>query len=547
MLKLSKLQRTTSGLASIGNRRYDYRFPHIRYQSHSSKTRTDQAAVVPLRFFDNTPLTRSIIVRIMFVFDDVLDPGKLHDSLRAVVERDGWRRLGARLSRDESGELEERIPFRFDAHRPAIKFSHIDHRTIRVKDHPLGKKLPKPSSRVAVVGKQDEFVTLAYSTDSPRSLQGYIDSQEAQLGLRVVSFSDTTLVSVQWPHALMDGMGGAALLRAWTLALQGRHDEIPNPVSDDPLAELGKHPTEEHKLSKQHMSSFDLLCYGLRNLRQIVFPNSERRIICVPASFIASLRHDSLLKLKADHPAGKKEDLFISEGDILCAWWTRLYTTVVTQAAVGKSSRTIAFRNIIALQKVLSTTTSLGSGRPYLGNAWQPIDVLFKAADLSKQPLHSIAYQIRQSIKELSSRGQVEAFTKLWRVSPFKLIPSFGDSGILTIPCSNWTKLGFFDADFSAAIPDRTTSSTAVRHRPDPPHSSRRGKPSFVDFGLTGLEKSMGAEALILPNAVCIMGKDADGNYWLDIGAGRNEWGKIEEMLANATIRPRPTCFSLFH
>lgn len=56
--------------------------------------------VIPLHFFDDTPLWRAFVLYSMFVFDDVLDPEKLRSSLDTLAQRDGWRKLGARLRRN---------------------------------------------------------------------------------------------------------------------------------------------------------------------------------------------------------------------------------------------------------------------------------------------------------------------------------------------------------------------------------------------------------------------------------------------------------------
>lgn len=63
-----------------------------------TKAATD--SVIPLRFFDDTPLWKAFILYSMFVFDDILSPEKLRRSLGALIERDGWQRLGARLRRN---------------------------------------------------------------------------------------------------------------------------------------------------------------------------------------------------------------------------------------------------------------------------------------------------------------------------------------------------------------------------------------------------------------------------------------------------------------
>ena len=63
----------------------------------AAPARVPTDAVIPFNFFDDTPLWRAFILYSMFVFDDVLDPQKLRYSLEALAQREGWRKLGARL------------------------------------------------------------------------------------------------------------------------------------------------------------------------------------------------------------------------------------------------------------------------------------------------------------------------------------------------------------------------------------------------------------------------------------------------------------------
>lgn len=56
--------------------------------------------IVPLHFFENSPLVQGNNMAATLVFDEVLDPEKLRSSLEALVERDGWQRLGGRLRKN---------------------------------------------------------------------------------------------------------------------------------------------------------------------------------------------------------------------------------------------------------------------------------------------------------------------------------------------------------------------------------------------------------------------------------------------------------------
>ncbi len=69
----------------------------------ASPAKVDTDTVVPMHFFDDTPLWRAFVLYSMFVFDDVLDPQKLRSSLETLAACEGWGKLGARLRRNVGG------------------------------------------------------------------------------------------------------------------------------------------------------------------------------------------------------------------------------------------------------------------------------------------------------------------------------------------------------------------------------------------------------------------------------------------------------------
>lgn len=58
--------------------------------------------VVPIGQFNVALLKRIAILYTMFVVDDVLDASMLARSLSKLIDRVGWRKLGARLRRNVS-------------------------------------------------------------------------------------------------------------------------------------------------------------------------------------------------------------------------------------------------------------------------------------------------------------------------------------------------------------------------------------------------------------------------------------------------------------
>ncbi|RFU77406.1 hypothetical protein TARUN_4823 [Trichoderma arundinaceum] len=467
-----------------------------------AKVPTD--TIIPFRFFDDTPLWKAFILYSMFVFDDVLDAEKLRESLEALAKRDGWRRLGARMRRDSKGNLEYHAPSEFTEERQALTYTHIVH-DICAADHPIASKLPSPSSRPAVVCDPDDFRDLFCREGGPVSLEDYLNQDIPQLGLHIVSFKDKTLVTLYWPHTLMDALGKKALLNAWMLMLQGRSNEIVSPQGgdSDPLADLGKNPTEIHKLAAQRLSMFGLAQYGISNVLDL-FRSQENRMVCVPGSFIADLQKTAVSELEADGI----ENPFLSEGDVLCAWWTRLAISHMPQ----NTQKTIVLNNAYSLRTSLEADL-LPKGAPYVSNAIGFINVLLPVQAIFEKPLSYIAAATRSAIKELGSRAQVEAFTALWRESSGKIPPFFGNGGMHMITYSNWTKAKLFEVDFSAAV---LTPANGNR---------KSGLPTYIQNNQFGL---------VLPNGFPIIGKDNEGNYWLSGYMNKGLWGRIEEQLAEA-------------
>lgn len=58
--------------------------------------------VVPLRYWDDTTVLKSLVVFSLSRFDAALDAETLHTSLERLLSRRGWRKLGARLRKSVS-------------------------------------------------------------------------------------------------------------------------------------------------------------------------------------------------------------------------------------------------------------------------------------------------------------------------------------------------------------------------------------------------------------------------------------------------------------
>jgi hypothetical protein len=66
-------------------------------QKPSAPARVLTDTIVPLFDRDDTRSYRKISFQLTMKFDEVLDAGKLSGALCKLLERPGWRKLGARL------------------------------------------------------------------------------------------------------------------------------------------------------------------------------------------------------------------------------------------------------------------------------------------------------------------------------------------------------------------------------------------------------------------------------------------------------------------
>ncbi|KAK6073349.1 hypothetical protein SCUP515_06961 [Seiridium cupressi] len=438
--------------------------------------------VIQVNDFDDTMLFRAFAMHSMFVIEDVLDPEKLRVAL--------WRLA--------QGRLEFHIPQAFSQERPAIAFTHVTH-NIAAETHPHASHLPKPSKTPVVMGDPGKFEALYLDTKSPTKLDDYLTIDRPVVGLYVSSFLDKTVVTLHWPHILFDALGSQGVVRNWTLILQGREAEVTplHGVEKDPLAELGKHPREVHKLADRRMGMPTLVGYVLKNIVDLGFRGKENRVACIPAAFIQKVRSDALQELASDTSLEDGKSLFLSEGDVLVAWWSRL---VVSHLSKPKNTT----RSVL--------TEELPPGSLYISNCMGFINTLLPSQELLEQPLSRVALEVRRSIDQQRTREQVEAYCALQRRSKDRILPLFGDSSMHIVGFTNWTKAKLFDVDFSAARVNQQASGPLL--------------PSYI-------------QSMQYPynfNEGFIFQRDGEGNYWLTGYRVKGAWAEIERQLAKYSL-----------
>ncbi|RYP08001.1 hypothetical protein DL764_002147 [Monosporascus ibericus] len=468
--------------------------------------------VVPLHKWDDQGVNRAIIMLFMMRFDDVLDPEKLRSSLEKLLSRDDCRRLGARLRLNDKGKLEYHIPEQFDEKRPAVAYSHVKY-GVAIGEHPLASRLPRPSAKPSALGDPNEFWSLMRREDGPTEIADYYARDEPQLSLHVVSFEDATLVSLTWPHTLLDAMGYHELLTAWTAVLKGRDGDVKplHSVDHDPLATHGSEPREPYVLADKRLSKAQKVLFIFRYAYELLRYRDEERMICVPAAYVEKLRARAVSDLVAAR-GDATEKPFVSEGDVLSAWVTRALTRAVLAPT---SDKTIMVVNAFGLRWVLADDR-LPRDKAYVSNAIASVYTYLSVKDLLTKPLGSVAGAVRQAIVEQGTSAQLETrrFFELEAVkSGWPAL--YGDGWMNMLIVSNWSKGRFFEMDFSAAV---------VREGGGTGRTGKAGRPSYI-------QNRRYMKNFSSRGAIPVVGKDGAGNYWLQSTARKGFWDKIQNAM----------------
>ncbi|KAF2121943.1 hypothetical protein BDV96DRAFT_562679 [Lophiotrema nucula] len=359
----------------------------------------------------------------------------------------------------------------------------------------------------------------------------WIYEDRPQLQLHIASFQDATFVTLTWLHTLFDALGRNALLRAWTMMIDGREDEVPEfyGYDFDPLASLGspesaklEEKPEKSVLEGRELSTWQLIRFGFSMMWEFfIYREEDQRGICIPQSLFVKLRQAALEDLASAPPDTVTMDSrdpahptpFLSDGDILAAWWMRLIVKSQPWSSTAPPTKTIQVQNIFGLRELLTTTEPklLPKGVAYVSNAANAIHTFYSLQEVLELPLGYLAARIRKDLVIQGTRGQISAKE---RVSQHTLEktgqhPLYGTGDMMLVTFSNWTKGKMYETDFRAAVVQEGGAKHEV------------GKPSYVHSN--GV-----SETFPLRNAGCAVGKDLEGNYWVGGSARMGIWESIE-------------------
>ena len=142
-----------------------------------------------------------------------------------------------------------------------------------------------------------KFTIFARDKDTPLKFEEFTTADTPVLSIRIISFTDATLLSISWPHTFSDAMGITAIFDAWTLVLNGKEAQVP-PLTGfdyDPLAVFGSESRAKFVLADRQLKGLSMTLFGLRFILEPVwYPRDEARVLCIPAATLACIKSTEL-------------------------------------------------------------------------------------------------------------------------------------------------------------------------------------------------------------------------------------------------------------
>lgn len=415
----------------------------------------------------------------------------------------------------DHGKLEYHIPARYDETRPAFIFTTTTY-GININDHPLGSRLPKAGQDQSFLSPSSDFFTsIVCRPDSPRELADWIYTDRPQLDIHAALFQDATLLTISYLHTFSDAISRTNLFEAWIAVLRGHEEEVPAfvPYDHDPLYTLGKEaPRQSYRNLRRLLSGLSLVIFGIRYMFEILwFPKLEEHPIRLPGRCVDKMRKTVLQELAITASRGTRKP-FVSEGDVVVAWWVR----TMIKALKPAPDRTIMVMNVFNVWNLFPEWFPHGAAGLVGNSFFYSYTLLVASKVLQDTGLKYVASTNRTALMEHRTKQQVAAMTAIQRENFMKAAPVVGDSKLLFMAATNQHKARYFETDWSAAV---IAPGVPLSGRP---HAL--GRPSYVN----DIEYCRGYPTR---NIVRIIGKDAGGDWHLLFKARAGAWRVIHQEL----------------
>ncbi|KAK7943960.1 lysr family regulatory protein [Apiospora aurea] len=462
--------------------------------------------IFPLHYLDNKMGRLSLVLSQTLLFHSVLDPTKLHDGLVRLVSNE------------------------FTAARPAVLFS-AETLDMPISEHPVGGRLPRAEAATeegsssrgpSLHPGSTEFKEFSVGPGWCTKQDDYLCRDDPVLGLRVIVFTDATVVSLVVPQVVAGALGFQSIFKAWSAALLDGNAIPPLlGVREDVIDSIGGEgqTMESCALLPKELKGWGFVKFISRLVWNMFWrPTVGSRSICLPRQFVSRL-HEQCIR-EAEAAANKDEDgqpVFLSDGDV---------PDGVADALRGARAGRDSLRDTVADGGVYVQNLA--------GAAFTDIGV-----DLAmNRPLGEVALAIRGSIQEQATEAQMRALIGMYKADALGQQKSlFGDPEAQLVIYSNCTMFDLFNVcDFGVVVVKsseaKTSPSSKTGSDNDATMNTPPGKPVYMHC--RSVEDSR-----FHRDAFFIMGKDLQDNYWTTAFIYPEDFAPLEDHMEQTWERIR--------
>ncbi|KAM0704785.1 hypothetical protein Q7P35_007571 [Cladosporium inversicolor] len=344
----------------------------------------------------------------------------------------------------------------------------------------------------------DTFHELVTAPGHATKFSTWLETDLPALSVHIVSFADATLLSISWSHVFLDAT----------------EEDVPPfvPFHVDPSESIAKGgQPSAHALYKHALNGFRFALFVVGFMYELIVHSAEAsRLICCPGPWVENLRQQAIADAIASGNAEK--DLFLSHGDVLLAWWTK----VLTKAQNLSSSQPVNIMNVANLRGLFPDHLPENTEAAYISNAAISAHTFTTSGELASMSAGELALRLRQDLQAQRTPEQARHFVA-WQRESVKQIgrsPLFGSWNQINVGFSNWHLGRFFDMDFSGAV---LRPGTPLEKR-----SNKLGQPSLV-------LPDGHADGFRVRNIGPLIGRDAAGNWWIQCSLRSSAWAHVEK------------------
>ncbi|KAF7376807.1 hypothetical protein MSAN_00098100 [Mycena sanguinolenta] len=419
-----------------------------------------------------------------------LDPSRMETTLWTLMEHK-FPRAGSRVA-CRNGVYELQIPETFDSQNPPFVFTVRNHPGLYQRDGrpelPLGLTGLKPC-----MIPDPELACLFQTPTCPRSLDDFIQSNVPSVHIHITVFDDFTFLGFIAPHIVIDGIGIATLLHAWTELLRGDDIDTIQGMEWDaqPLAPFSSGP---------------------------VTSDAPRGFLRPSAAALGSQKVQESMKDESDakdvpplRACAEGSAEYVGSGDVLSAWW---FKTIYGDRRLTDHTP-IHIHMVKNLRGMPIFANDAPLAEPYINNLILTIPIPpIPASAFQTESLAAVALRIRRTILAYNNDLEAVRADLRWRCAGSG--SNNGQGLLMCPPGAEWAfqtdlrsaKLG--ELDFSGAVIGKNAPKTApvqvvfvyLFMCTEPPFAFREG--------------------------LAVVMEDAEA-VWMSATRGEKEWEKIKQ------------------